>query len=81
MRDDKAKLLDVLCQAFDLVVDVVQNGADGGQKEMARMIVLDCVKGERFEGTEDFDEFMKALENRLAPKMMSAEDFVLLPSE
>lgn len=129
MRDDKAKLLDVLCQAFDLIVDVVQNGADGGQidgstyneyftfkqlpdgridysfmwrryghagyftldslrknygektKEMARMIVLDCVKGERFGGTEDFDEFMKELENRLAPKMMSAEDFVLLPSE
>lgn len=49
--------------------------------EMARMIVLDCIKGERFGSTEDFDEFMKELEKRLAPRMVNAEDFVLLPSE
>lgn len=48
---------------------------------MARMIVLDCIKGERFGSTEDFDEFMKELEKRIAPRMMNAEDFVLLPSE
>lgn len=129
MRDDKAKLLDVLCKAFDLVVDVVRSGSDGGRidgksyneyftfqrlpdgridysfmwltyghagyftidslkknygekpLEMARMIVLDCIKGERFGSTEDFDEFMKELEKRLAPRIMDAEDFVLLPSE
>lgn len=31
MRDDKVILLDVLCQAFYLVVDVLQNGSNGGQ--------------------------------------------------
>lgn len=104
MRADNALLISVLSDAFNLVINVLQNGSDGGRidgksyneyftidslkknygekpLEMARMIVLDCIKGERFGGTEDFDEFMKELEKRLAPRMMNAEDFVLLPSE